>query len=106
MLYVLLLTYSTIFFTELLGDKSIYTVSSLIMRCRFAPVFCGLSAAFMGKMLVAVLVGRAVAGLPASLTALTSAAAFFSAAGLIWFKRSDECRGGATLALIMKGCSR
>ncbi|MDQ3919402.1 MAG: TMEM165/GDT1 family protein [Acidobacteriota bacterium] len=95
MLYVLLITYGTIFFTELLGDKSIYTISSLTMRLRFAPVFCGLSAAFMGKMLVAVLVGGVVAGLPACLTALTSAAAFFSAAGLIWFKRPGAGQGGA-----------
>jgi putative Ca2+/H+ antiporter (TMEM165/GDT1 family) len=87
MLYVLLVTYATIFFTELLGDKSIYTVSSLAMRFRLVPVFCGLSAAFMGKMFVAVLVGGAVAALPATLTALTSAAAFFSTAGIIWFKR-------------------
>jgi putative Ca2+/H+ antiporter (TMEM165/GDT1 family) len=89
MIYVLLATYGTIFLTELLGDKSIYTVSSLAMRFRFVPVFCGLSAAFMGKMLVAVLVGRAVAGLPAGLIAATSAAAFFSAAAFIWFKRDD-----------------
>lgn len=89
MIYVLLVAYGTVFFTELVGDKSIYTVSSLAMRFRFLPVFCGLSAAFMGKMLVAVLVGDALAELPPALTAVMSAVAFFSAAGFIWFKRSD-----------------
>lgn len=89
MWYLLLATYGAVLFAELLGDKSIYTISSLTMRFRIVPVFCGLSAAFMGKMLVAVLVGRTVSDLPGTLTAATSAVTFFVTAAVIWFKKDD-----------------
>lgn len=91
MLYLLLATYGTVFLTELVGDKSIYTIGSLSTRFHYLPVFCGIAAAFMGKILVAVLVGQAVAELPRTLVAVTSAAAFFLTALFIW--RNKEKTG-------------
>jgi Ca2+/H+ antiporter, TMEM165/GDT1 family len=90
MIYILLATYGTILLSELLGDKSIYTISSLTMRFRPLYVFCGFTAAFMVKMLVAVLLGQVIAELPSSLLAITSTATFFLTALVIWLKRSDD----------------
>ncbi|MGH9931819.1 MAG: TMEM165/GDT1 family protein [Pyrinomonadaceae bacterium] len=90
MFYILLATYGTILLSELIGDKSIYTISSLAMRFRPLYVFCGFTAAFMAKMLLAVLLGRVIAELPTSLVAITSTVTFFLTALIIWFKKSDE----------------
>jgi putative Ca2+/H+ antiporter (TMEM165/GDT1 family) len=90
MFYLLLATYGTIFVSELLGDKSIYTISSLGMRFRPLYVFCGFTSAFMIKMSGAVLLGQVIAELPRSVVSLTSAATFFLTALVIWFKRSNE----------------
>jgi putative Ca2+/H+ antiporter (TMEM165/GDT1 family) len=87
MLYLLLATYGTVFFAELLGDKTIYTISTLTTRFRPSQVFCGISAAFMCKMLAAVLVGRAIAELPPMLVAGISAATFFTTAFVVWRKK-------------------
>ena len=90
MLYILLAIYGTILLAELIGDKSIYTISSLAMRFRPPAVFCGFTAAFMIKMLVAVLLGRAIAELPSSLVAIASTATFFLTALVIWLKKTDD----------------
>ena len=72
MFYLLLATYGTVLLSELLGDKSIYTISSLGMRFRPLYVFCGFTAAFMVKMSVAVLLGQMIAELPRSVVSLTA----------------------------------
>lgn len=89
MLYLLLVTYATVIISELVGDKSIYTISSLAMRFRPLYVFSGLAAAFMLKMLAAVLLGQAVGSLPASLVGGVSAVTFLVTALVIWFKKRD-----------------
>jgi putative Ca2+/H+ antiporter (TMEM165/GDT1 family) len=90
MFYIFLATYGTIFLAELAGDKSVYTISSLTMRFRPLYVFFGFSGAFMVKMLLAVLLGQVIAGLPRSVVASTSTATFFLTALVIWFKRTDN----------------
>ncbi|MDT5062470.1 MAG: Ca2+/H+ antiporter, family [Acidobacteriota bacterium] len=90
MFYLLVATYGTVFLAELLGDKTIYTISSLAMRFRTLYVFCGFTVAFMAKMLVAVLLGQVIAKLPTYLVAITSTATFFVTALVIWFKKKDE----------------
>jgi putative Ca2+/H+ antiporter (TMEM165/GDT1 family) len=90
MLYILFATYGTIFVTELLGDKTIYTISSLSLRFPSTPVFCGLTAAFMGKMLVAVLVSQLLGRLPSTLIAGTSAVIFFATALFLGLKKEQE----------------
>jgi putative Ca2+/H+ antiporter (TMEM165/GDT1 family) len=93
MFYLLLVTYGTIFLSELLGDKSIYTISSLTMRFRALYVFCGFTVAFMIKMFAAVLLGQVIAQLPKSVVAFTSTATFLVTAFVIWFRKKDH---GAT----------
>ena len=81
--------FATIFLTEMLGDKALFTISALVTRFRPLPVFCGVVLAFMGKMLAAVLLGHAIAGLPPTLVAAVSAATFFITAVVIWFKKQE-----------------
>lgn len=90
MLYLLLGTYGTIFLAELLGDKTIYTISSLTMRFRPLYVFSGFTVAFMLKMLVAVLLGRVIAELPTSLVDAMSTVTFLITALIIWFKKGAK----------------
>ena len=90
MLYLFFVTYGTIFVAELIGDKSIYTISSLATRFRPFQVFCGFTAAFAIKTLIAILLGSVIAELPTSLVATTSTVTFFLTALVIWFKRSSN----------------
>jgi putative Ca2+/H+ antiporter (TMEM165/GDT1 family) len=83
--YVFLAAYWTVLIAELVGDKSIYTVSSLALRFRASTVGGALVMAFAGKMLIAVLLGRAVVHLHFRWLNLLSAGAFFLSAMLIWF---------------------
>lgn len=90
MFYLLLATYGTIFVSELLGDKSIYTISSLTMRFRPLYVFYGFTVAFMIKMFAAVLLGQVIAQLPKTVVAFTSTTTFLVTALLIWFRKKDN----------------
>lgn len=85
---ILLASYWTILVAELIGDKAVYTVTSLATRYQPVNVYTGISAAFMGKMLVAVLFGQALLQLPVKVTAAASAITFFVTAVLLWRKRS------------------
>jgi Ca2+/H+ antiporter, TMEM165/GDT1 family len=88
-LSLLLATYGTIFLAELVGDKNLYTISSLTVRFHIWPVFCGIALAFSVKMLAAVLLGHAIAGLPSALVTGMSAATFFATGLFIWMKRPE-----------------
>lgn len=90
MFYLLSVTYMTVFLTELVGDKTIYTISSVSTRFHSLPVFCGILIAFMSKMLAAVIAGSAVAELPTTLVAAVSAATFFLTAFVIWRKKQES----------------
>jgi len=76
----LLLSYWAVFAAELVGDRSIYTVTSLALRFRPGRVFLGIALAFLGKMLIAVLAGDLLARLPPPWTSAVSAASFFATA--------------------------
>jgi putative Ca2+/H+ antiporter (TMEM165/GDT1 family) len=89
MLSILFTTYALVFGAELIGDKTFYTIGTLATRHRLWPIFCGSTLAFMVKMLVAVLLGRVIAELPAILVAGLSAATFFTLALVIWFKKPE-----------------
>ena len=90
MLYLFFVAYGTIFVSELIGDKNIYTISSLATRFGPFQVFCGFTAAFAIKTLVAILLGSVIAELPTSVVATTSTITFFLTALVIWFKRSNN----------------
>jgi putative Ca2+/H+ antiporter (TMEM165/GDT1 family) len=85
MLQVVLATYSAVFVAEIVGDKLLYTSGVLATRFRWGAVVCGMSAAFMGKMAVAVLAGAAIGQLlPPWLVALLTAISFVGVAIAMW----------------------
>jgi putative Ca2+/H+ antiporter (TMEM165/GDT1 family) len=88
--YTLLAAYWTVLVAELIGDKSIYTVTSLALRFRAGLVFCGMLVAFGGKMLVAVLLGKVLVQIPAHWAAALSGVVFFIAAVFTWFRGRGE----------------
>lgn len=87
--YVVLVAYWTVLVAELVGDKSIYTVTSLSLRFPRGIVFGAMTAAFAGKMFAAVLLGKLIAGIPSHWTTALSAGAFFASAAFIWFKEPE-----------------
>jgi len=89
---VLALAYWTVFVVELIGDKSILTVTSLAARHRPAGVFAGISLAFMIKTGIAVLFGRALLQLPGRLTAAVSAMTLFVTAVALWQRPAESLR--------------
>jgi putative Ca2+/H+ antiporter (TMEM165/GDT1 family) len=87
---VLLVAYTTVLLAELVGDKSVYTIAALGLRFRPLPVFGGLTVAFMGKMLAAVLFGKAILRVPGHWTSVSSALGFFACAFFVWFKEPHK----------------
>jgi len=75
--------------TEMVGDKTLYTVSALASRYRAPAIFAGLAPAFMGKMLAAVLLGGLIARLPEALLTAVTAVSFVVAAAAIWRSRPE-----------------
>jgi Ca2+/H+ antiporter, TMEM165/GDT1 family len=86
MLPILLATYGTVFIAEIVGDKLLYTTGVLATRYRTVPILIGMALAFMAKMGVAVLVGKAISTLPPLLVATITAVNFFAIAFVLWRK--------------------
>lgn len=87
--YVGLAAFWTVLIVELVGDKSLYVVTSLSLRFRAPAVFTGIALAFALKMFAAVL----LAGLLVRFhfwTDLLSALAFFVSGVFVWFKEPDS----------------
>jgi putative Ca2+/H+ antiporter (TMEM165/GDT1 family) len=82
----LALAFWTVLIAELVGDKSIYTLSSLALRFRAVVVFFSLALAAAGKMVAAVLFASVVFRFHSHWIAVLSAAAFFISAALIWYE--------------------
>ena len=85
---VLLLSFWTVFVAELVGDKSIYSIASLSLRFRASVLFTGITAAFAGKMLVAVLLAKVLVRLH-FWTDFLSAVAFFVSAFFLWIEEPE-----------------
>jgi putative Ca2+/H+ antiporter (TMEM165/GDT1 family) len=90
MLPILFATYGAVFLAEIVGDKLLYTTGVLATRYRTAPVMAGMAVAFMLKMGVAVLVGKAVSTLPPLLVAGITAASFLGVAYALWRKPAER----------------
>jgi len=90
MLGIVAIAYVTVLFAELLGDKSIYTISSLCARFRAAHVFAGISVAFGAKMAAAVLAGRVIARFPSGIVAGISSAMFVVTAIFLWSRKHED----------------
>jgi len=87
--YLVLIAFWTVLVAELVGDKSIYTVSSLALRYRTLIVFVSLTVAFATKMSLAVLFGKSVMRFDSRWTDLLSACAFFLSAALVWSEEKE-----------------
>src|SRR5437016_535172 len=81
-----LATYGAVFAAEIVGDKLLYTTGVLATRYRTPPIIVGMGIAFMAKMGVAVLVGKAISRLPPLLVAGLTALNFFAIAFALWRK--------------------
>jgi Ca2+/H+ antiporter, TMEM165/GDT1 family len=90
MIALVLTAYGTVLAAELIGDKTLYTLSSLAARFRIGPILAGAAAAFVGKMLLAVVLGRALGTLPPAFVAALSAVTFFAMAVILWRKQPRE----------------
>ena len=90
MLPVLSAAYGAVFVAEIVGDKLLYTTGVLATRYRTAPILCGVAIAFMAKMGVAVLVGKAVSKLPPVVVAAMTTVNFFAIAYALWRKPDRE----------------
>lgn len=78
--------YWTILVVELIGDKAIYTITSLASRYSPFRVYAGISIAFATKMLVAVLFAQLLLRVPVKISAGVSAAVLFVTAAALWMK--------------------
>ena len=83
---ILFATYGAVFIAEIVGDKLLYTTGVLATRYRTVPILIGMALAFMGKMAVAVLVGKAISTLPPLLVAAITTINFFAIAYALWRK--------------------
>ena len=84
---MMLLAFWTVLLAELVGDKSMYTLTSLTLRFRTGLVFGAFALASAAKMLVAVVLGSAILRFQSHWTYAISAIAFFVSAILIWTER-------------------
>lgn len=91
---MLLLAFWTVLIAELVGDKSMYTLTSLTLRFRAGLVFAAFALASGAKMLVAVVLGSAVLRFQSHWTYAVSAIAFFISAILIWKEESGPAQEG------------
>jgi putative Ca2+/H+ antiporter (TMEM165/GDT1 family) len=83
---ILFTTYGAVFIAEIVGDKLLYTTGILATRYRTVPILFGMALAFMAKMAVAVLVGKAISTLPRLLVAAVTTVNFFAIAWALWRK--------------------
>jgi putative Ca2+/H+ antiporter (TMEM165/GDT1 family) len=87
MLPILFATYVAVFVAEIVGDKLLYTTGVLATRYRTPPILVGMAVAFMAKMGVAVLLGKAISTfLPRPVVAALTAINFCAIAYVLWRK--------------------
>ena len=86
MIGLLLATYGAVFLAEIVGDKLLYTTGVLATHYRPVPIMAGVTAAFMMKMGVAVVIGGAISTLPRLLVAAITTTSFLAVAFVVWRK--------------------
>jgi Ca2+/H+ antiporter, TMEM165/GDT1 family len=103
-IYIVPLAFWTVLIAELVGDRSIYALTSLTLRFRAGLVFGAFIAASGIKMLAAVLLGRMLMHFQSHWTDLISGVAFFVSAILIWSEEGPvEIEDRANSGSWMKG---
>src|SRR5580658_1986103 len=87
MFAILLATFIAVFVAEIVGDKLLYTTGVLATRYKTTPILIGMVVAFMAKMGVAVLLGKAISTfLPRPVVAALTAINFCAIAYVLWRK--------------------
>ena len=87
---IFLAAYGAVLLTELIGDRSLYTIGTLSARFGVVPVFWGISVAFMLKMLAAVSFGHLLGLLPQSVVRGVGATTLLGAALAVHRRGLDE----------------
>jgi putative Ca2+/H+ antiporter (TMEM165/GDT1 family) len=85
-----LLAFWSVFIAELVGDKSIYALTSFALRFHWAAVLAAFTVASAAKMMAAALLGSAIMRIHGHWTYVVSAVAFFVSAVLIWVEEPPE----------------
>lgn len=80
----------SVLISELVGDKSLYALTSLALRFHWAVVFAAFTVASMVKMLAATLLGSSIMRIHGHWPYLLSAVAFFVCAILIWVEEPPK----------------
>ena len=86
--------YSMILVAELVGDKLLYGIAALTARFSIGPVICGMTAAFAGKMLVAVAIGHMLQNIPGRVLTAVTVLAFATTAASLWRHRPPDTTVG------------
>lgn len=87
---VLLLAFWAVLAAELVGDRSMYALTSLALRFRWAVVFAAFTISSATKMAVAVVLSSTVTRIQSHWTYLISAVAFFASAILIFWDEQPQ----------------
>jgi putative Ca2+/H+ antiporter (TMEM165/GDT1 family) len=97
---IILATFASVLLAEVAGDRSMYTVASLIAQFRPAAVLLGITAAYALKMLVAVIVADAVAHIASFALAAVSCLTWTITAGVCGGRNTgaERCRRASTVA--------
>jgi putative Ca2+/H+ antiporter (TMEM165/GDT1 family) len=87
---VALVAFWSVFIAELVGDRSLYALTSLALRFHWAMVFATFAVASGVKILAAILLGSVVMQIHGRWPYILSAVAFFVSAVLIWIDEPPE----------------
>lgn len=90
---IFLAAYATVLLTEMLGDKSLFSIGALATRFRTGQVAAGVTLAFAAKMGVAVVAGSALASIQPAVIAAVSSVTFLVAAVMLWLKKPVDENG-------------
>lgn len=89
-LAAVLVAFWAVLIAELVGDKSLYALTSLALRFHWLVVFAAFTLASASKMMIAALLGSFIIGFHSHWTYLISGIAFFVSAILIWVDEPPE----------------
>ncbi|HEX7288399.1 MAG TPA: TMEM165/GDT1 family protein [Candidatus Angelobacter sp.] len=80
----------TVLIAELVGDKTLYVMATLALRCRLHTLFGAFALASAAKMGITVVLGSAIMVFQSPWTGVVSAAAFFISAILVWVEDPED----------------
>jgi Ca2+/H+ antiporter, TMEM165/GDT1 family len=90
MFQVIVLAYAVVLLSEMIGDKTLYSVAALTARYQPVPILLGLIPACTLKALVAALFGGLLTSLPSHFIIALNATTFFILALVLSLKKPDS----------------